>query len=49
MGLDLDALGDDEMKALMLDEPRLLRRPVLKVRRKALIGFDADEWEATLG
>jgi arsenate reductase-like glutaredoxin family protein len=49
MGIDVDALGDSEMKTLMLDEPRLLRRPVLKVGRKALIGFDAKEWEATLG
>ena len=49
MGLDVDALDDSKMKTLMLDEPRLLRRPVLKVGRKALIGFDAAEWEATLG
>ena len=49
MGLDVDALSDDELKRLMLDEPRLLRRPVLKVGRKALIGFDPDEWEAAVG
>ncbi len=49
LGLDVDALSDSEMRRLMLEEPRLLRRPVLKMGRKVLVGFRAAEWEASLG
>jgi arsenate reductase/regulatory protein spx len=48
MGLNVETLSDAEMKRLMLEEPRLLRRPVLKVGRKILVGFTAAEWEASL-
>ncbi len=48
MGLDVAALKDREMRRLMIEEPRLMRRPVLKVGRKVLIGFSADDWEAAL-
>ena len=48
MGLDVPALKDREMRRLMIEEPRLMRRPVLKVGRKVLIGFNADDWEAAL-
>lgn len=48
MGLDMAALKDGEMRRLMIEEPRLMRRPVLKVGRKVLIGFKADDWEAAL-
>jgi arsenate reductase/regulatory protein spx len=48
MGLDVGALSDTEMKRLMLEEPRLLRRPILKRGRKVLVGFRVAEWEAAL-
>ncbi len=48
LGLDIDSLSDAKMKQLMLEEPRLLRRPILKLGRKVVVGFKADEWEATL-
>ena len=49
MGLDVDALDDAAMKRLMREEPRLMRRPVLTVGRKVLIGFDPDAWDDALG
>jgi arsenate reductase-like glutaredoxin family protein len=49
MGLDIDSLSDAAMKRLMREEPRLMRRPVLKVGRKVLIGFDAEAWDDALG
>jgi arsenate reductase-like glutaredoxin family protein len=49
MGLDVDTLSDTAMKRLMREEPRLMRRPVLKVGRKVLIGFDSDAWDDALG
>ena len=49
MAIDVDALSDAAMKRLMREEPRLMRRPVLKVGRKILIGFDADDWDDALG
>lgn len=48
MGLDVDTLSDSELKRLMLEEPRLLRRPVLKVGRRVLVGFNAAAWEDSL-
>ena len=48
MGLDIDTLSDSDLKRLMLKEPRLLRRPVLKIGRRVLVGFKAAEWEASL-
>ena len=48
MGLAIDTLSDHELKRLMLEEPRLLRRPILKVGRRVLVGFKAAEWEASL-
>lgn len=48
LGLNIDTLSDAKMKRLMLDEPRLLRRPILKVGRKVVVGFNADEWAAAL-
>ena len=46
MGLNIDALSEAQMKRLMIEEPRLLRRPLLKVGGKVLVGFKADEWDA---
>ena len=33
---------------MMLDEPRLLKRPILKAGRTLLVGFKEEEWEAAL-
>ncbi len=48
LGLDVESLSDGEMKRLMLEEPRLLRRPIVKAGRKVLVGFKAAEWQAAL-
>ena len=48
LGLNIDNLSAAKMKRLMLDEPRLLRRPILKVGRTVVVGFNADEWAAAL-
>jgi arsenate reductase-like glutaredoxin family protein len=47
--LDVDMLSDAGMRSLMLDEPRLMRRPVLKAGRHILLGFDEAEWREALG
>lgn len=31
LGLERDRLGDEELIKLMLDEPRLIRRPVVRI------------------
>ena len=38
MGLDAGEVSEDEMLRLMLEEPRLLRRPVTRVGDKLIIG-----------
>ncbi len=38
MGLADKALSDDEMVKLMLQEPKLVRRPLLKVGNKLMVG-----------
>ena len=48
MGLAIDTLSDQELKRLMLEEPRLLRRPILKIGQRVLVGFKAAEWETSL-
>ena len=48
MGIDVDSLSDAAMKRLMREEPRLMRRPMLKVGRKIVIGFDAEAWDEAL-
>jgi arsenate reductase (glutaredoxin) len=43
MGLDKRAVSDDELLTLMVQEPRLLRRPLVVVDGKPVIGFDKEE------
>ena len=38
MGLSDKELSDDEMIGLMLQEPKLVRRPLLKVGNKLMVG-----------
>ncbi len=40
LGLDPESLDNDRLIALMLEEPRLIRRPFLKVGDQLLIGSD---------
>ena len=40
LGLDKRAVSDDELLALMTQEPRLLRRPLIVVDGEPVIGFD---------
>ena len=38
MGIDRDSLDDEKLVALMLEEPRLIRRPILAVGGALFIG-----------
>lgn len=40
LGLDRDAVTDDELILLMLEEPRLIRRPLIQVEGRLIIGSD---------
>ncbi len=42
MGLDKREVSDDELLALMVEEPRLIRRPLVVINGKPIIGFDRD-------
>ena len=41
MGLDLAKLDNDKLIDLMLQEPRLVRRPVVRIRDKVYFGADS--------
>ena len=41
MGIDRDSLDDDRMIALMLEEPRLMRRPVTAIGDTLIVGADS--------
>ena len=38
LGIDRDSLDDDRMIALMLEEPRLIRRPVTAIGDTLIVG-----------
>jgi arsenate reductase/regulatory protein spx len=38
LGLDLDALSDDELLKLMVEEPRLIRRPIVVIDGQLIPG-----------
>jgi len=40
MGLKTDELSEDDLIRLMLEEPRLIRRPLIKVGDRVLVGTD---------
>jgi arsenate reductase len=48
---DADKAGLDEDKAiaLMLKQPSMIRRPVLDLGERRLVGFDPEAWGVTLG
>ena len=52
LGLSKDEagrLGDDDLVRLMLQEPRLIRRPMVRVGEELIIGSNAKELERALG
>ena len=48
MGLADKNLSDDEMINLMLKEPKLVRRPLLKVGNKLMVGGSSSSVEAAI-
>jgi arsenate reductase-like glutaredoxin family protein len=48
IGADLEGLGDDELLRLMVQEPRLIRRPLLVVDGRLVIGANAKAVERLL-
>ncbi len=40
LGLDRDTVTADELIRLMLDEPRLIRRPLIQVDGRLIVGTD---------
>ena len=40
MGLDKDSLSEDDLVRLMIEEPRLVRRPLIRVGDKLVVGTD---------
>ena len=48
MGLAGKEMSDDEMLALMLQEPRLVRRPIIRLRGRFLVGANLKAVEAAL-
>ena len=45
---DKKALGEDKAIALMLAHPSMIRRPVLDLGGRRLVGFGADAWRDAL-
>lgn len=48
-GITPGSHSEDELLELMTQEPRFLRRPLLKHGDNLLVGFNQSEWEAELG
>ena len=46
LGLDRRQVSDAELVALMVKEPRLLRRPLLHDGRRLVVGFAKDAYDA---
>ncbi|MGO4705445.1 ArsC family reductase [Microvirga sp. 2MCAF38] len=48
---DADKNGLDERKAfaLMLDQPSMIKRPVLDIGERLIVGFKAEQYEEALG
>jgi arsenate reductase-like glutaredoxin family protein len=48
LGLDSSKLKDEDLINLMLKEPRLIRRPVVRIGRKVYFGADSRKLEEIL-
>jgi len=49
LGLEQDKLSDGELIELMLKEPRLIRRPVVRIDDRVYFGADAGKLRGVLG
>ena len=49
LGLDSEKLGDDGLIELMLKEPRLVRRPVVRIDGKVYFSADRSVLEGLIG
>ena len=49
LGRPADSLSDDELVQLMLQEPRLIRRPLVVINGQLVIGGSQKALEAALG
>lgn len=45
MGLDRDSLSDNDLVRLMLEEPRLIRRPLIQIGDRLIVGTDKKAME----
>jgi arsenate reductase-like glutaredoxin family protein len=48
-GLNRDTLSDSSLIDMMLNEPRLVRRPVVRIRDNVYFGADTSALEKLLG
>ncbi len=48
LGLQIDKLSNDEIIDLMLKEPRLIRRPVVRIGNKVYFGADSKMLESII-
>jgi arsenate reductase len=46
---DKAGLGEDKAIALMLAQPSMIKRPVLDLGNRRLVGFREEEWRAAFG
>ena len=49
LGLDVDALSDDEKLDLMTQEPALLKRPIVVGGSAPVLGYNVDALESAVG
>ena len=49
LGLDREKLSDNELIDLMLKEPRLVRRPVVRIEGRVYFGADKSVLEGLIG
>ena len=49
LGVSREDLDDEELIRLMLGEPRLIRRPLVKVGAKVVVGTDKHAMEQAFG
>ena len=49
LGLDAGKLSDDDLVRLMLQEPRLIRRPMVRIGEELVVGSNTKDLERSLG
>ena len=49
LGVSREGIDDEELIRLMLGEPRLIRRPLVRVGAKVVVGTDKDAMEQVFG